>query len=229
MKIYLSPSRQDKNMYYGKYNNKSEKQVMELLSIDLGIKLLRYDIEVKIATTKLKVQDRVKEAKAWGADIYMPLHSNASGTSPSTARGAVILMHKDQNHKLLSTIIDRLNTATPHGENRWDQLVITTSTYEVIEPYKVGMLPIYIEVDFHDNPATATYIVENTSGIGQAIVDGLACYYGMTKIPLPAEPKPASFYRVQVGAFNDKKNAEALRAELVKKGYLDSFVYEVIR
>jgi len=229
MKIYLSPSRQQHNMYYGKYNNKSEKQVMELLAIDLGIKLLRYDVEVKIATTKLKVQDRVKEAKAWGADIYMALHSNASGTSPSTARGAVILTYKDKNHKLLSTIIDSLNTATPHGENRWDQLVNTTRTYEVIEPVKQGMLPIYLEVDFHDNPVTATYIVENTSSIALAIVDGLAGYYGMTKIPLPAETKPSSFYRVQVGAFNDKKNAEALQAELVKKGYLDTFVYEVIR
>ena len=229
MKIYLSPSRHDKNMYYGKYNNKSEKQVMELLAIDVGIKLLRYDIEVKIATTSLKVQARVKEATAWGADLYIALHSNASGSSPSTARGAVILMHKDQNHKLLSTIIDRLNTATPHGENRWDQLVITTSTYEVIEPYKQGMLPIYLEVDFHDNPVTAAYIVENTSSIALAIVEGLAGYYGMTKIPLPAEPKPSSFYRVQVGAFNEKKNAESLRAELVKKGYLDTFVFEVIR
>ncbi len=229
MKIYLSPSRQDKNMYYGKYNNKSEKQVMELLAIDVGIKLLRYDIGVKIATTKLKVQDRVKEAKAWGADLYMPLHSNASGTSPSTAKGAVILMHSQQEAYLPISIIESLNKATPHGANRWDQLVITTSTYEVIEPYKVGMLPIYIEVDFHDNPITANYIVENTSGIGQAIVEGLASHYRMTKIPLPAEPKPSSFYRVQVGAFNEKKNAESLRAELVKKGYLDTFVFEVIR
>ena len=229
MKIYLSPSRQDKNMYYGKYNNKSEKQVMEILAIDLGIKLQRYDVEVKIATTKLKVQDRVKEAKAWGADIYMPLHSNASGTSPSTARGAVILMHKDQNNELLFTIIDRLNTATPHGENRYNQLVITTSTYEVIEPYKVGMLPIYLEVDFHDNPLTADYIVENSASIAKAIVDGMVDFYKWEPIPLPAEPKPSSFYRVQVGAFNEKKNAEALQAELVKKGYLDSFVYEVIR
>ena len=229
MKIYLSPSRQDKNMYYGKYNNKSEKQVMELLAIDLGIKLRRYDVEVKIATTKLKVQDRVKEAKAWGADVYMPLHSNASGTSPSTARGAVILMHKDQNNELLFTIIDRLNTSTPHGENRCNQLVITTSTYEVIEPYKVGMLPIYLEVDFHDNPLTADYIVENSASIAKAIVDGMVDFYKWKPIPLPAEAKPSVFYRVQVGAFNEKKNAEAIQAEIVKKGYLDSFVYEVIR
>ena len=229
MKIYLSPSRQSNNMYYGKYNAMSEKKAMELLAIDLGIKLLRYDVEVKIATTALKVQDRVKEAKAWGAAIYMALHSNASGSSPSTAKGAVILMHEKQDHKLLSTIVDSLNTATPHGENRWDQLVITTSTYEVIEPYKQGMLPIYLEVDFHDNPITATYIVENTPSIAKAIVDGLTLHYGMSKIPLPAETKPSSFYRVQVGAFNEKKNAEALRAELVKKGYLDTFVFEVIR
>ena len=79
MKIYLSPSRQDKNMYYGKYNYKSEKTGHGIVSYDLGSKLLRYDVEVKIATTKLKVQDRVKEAKAWGADLYMPYTVTPAG------------------------------------------------------------------------------------------------------------------------------------------------------
>lgn len=37
------------------------------------------------------------------------------------------------------------------------------------------------------------------------------------------------FYRVQVGAFNDKKNAEAMRDNLQKQGYKDAFVVEVER
>lgn len=35
------------------------------------------------------------------------------------------------------------------------------------------------------------------------------------------------FYRVQVGAFNEKKNAEAMRDKLRKQGYKDAFILEV--
>lgn len=37
------------------------------------------------------------------------------------------------------------------------------------------------------------------------------------------------FYRVQVGAFNEKKNAEAFAQTLQKQGYADAFVVEVRR
>ena len=37
------------------------------------------------------------------------------------------------------------------------------------------------------------------------------------------------FYRVQVGAFNEKKNAEALRDKLRAQGYADAFILEVAR
>jgi hypothetical protein len=35
------------------------------------------------------------------------------------------------------------------------------------------------------------------------------------------------FYRVQVGAFNEKKNAEAMQDKLRKQGYTDAFIVEV--
>ncbi len=37
------------------------------------------------------------------------------------------------------------------------------------------------------------------------------------------------FYRVQVGAFNEKKNAEAMQDKLRKQGYPDAFIVEVER
>jgi hypothetical protein len=37
------------------------------------------------------------------------------------------------------------------------------------------------------------------------------------------------FFRVQVGAFNEKKNAEAMRDNLKKQGYKDAFVVEAER
>ena len=44
-----------------------------------------------------------------------------------------------------------------------------------------------------------------------------------------ARLKPEVFYRVQVGAFNEKKNAESLCQKLQKQGYPDAFLVEVAR
>jgi N-acetylmuramoyl-L-alanine amidase len=55
-----------------------------------------------------------------------------------------------------------------------------------------------------------------------AVVEGLASQYGLRKKAAPKpEPKPDSktIYRVQIGAYADKKNAESLVAELKKKGH----------
>lgn len=46
---------------------------------------------------------------------------------------------------------------------------------------------------------------------------------------LRGEAKRDVFYRVQCGAFNERKNAEAMRDNLRKQGYKDAFIVEVER
>ena len=46
---------------------------------------------------------------------------------------------------------------------------------------------------------------------------------------LRGEAKKDVFYRVQCGAFNERKNAEAMRDKLRKQGYADAFIVEVKR
>lgn len=46
---------------------------------------------------------------------------------------------------------------------------------------------------------------------------------------LRGEAKKDVFYRVQCGAFNERKNAEAMRDNLRKQGYKDAFIVEVER
>ena len=46
---------------------------------------------------------------------------------------------------------------------------------------------------------------------------------------LRGEAKKNVFYRVQCGAFNERKNAEAMRDKLRKQGYPDAFIIEVER
>ena len=228
MKIYLSPSRQPHNLYTGIKTNEQEQ--MEQLAVYVKEGLESYKgVQVKIATSSKVLQDRAIEAKDWGADLYIALHSNAGSV---TARGAVCFYHQDskQSKHIADYIIDRLNAVTPHGSNRYKQVykgvlnVEGFNLFEVRKPFEYRIVPVLIEVDFHDNPITAKYIVENKPTIGRAIVEGIAWSNNLElKTPEPVK----TFYRVQVGAFVKYANAEKLREELVNKGYKDAFIIKV--
>lgn len=228
MKIYLSPSKQPYNKYA--YGNTNEQEQMEHLAVYVKSALENYkDVEVKIGTSSKTIQERAIESKEWNADLYIALHSNAGS---DTARGAVGFYHQDSNlsKRIADFIVDRLNIATPYGSNRWKQLYKGAfnaegfNLYEVREPFKLSMTPVLIEVDFHDNPVTAKYIVENKPTIGRAIAEGIAW---ATDLQLKEQEPVKTFYRVQVGAFIYESNAKKLRDELVEKGYKDAFIVKV--
>lgn len=228
MKIYLSPSKQPNNLYTGIKTNEQEQ--MEQLAVYVKEGLEKYkDVQVKIATSSKTIQERVIEAKEWGADLYFPIHSNAGSV---TAKGAICMYHQDSKHSkhMAEYIIDRLNAVTPHGSNRWKQVfkgvgnVEGFNSYETRKPFEHNIVPVYIEVDFHSNPVTAKYIVENKPMIGRAIVEGIAW---SNNLELKTSEPVKTYYRVQVGAFVNYSNAEKLREELVKKGYKDTFIMKV--
>jgi N-acetylmuramoyl-L-alanine amidase len=74
---------------------------------------------------------------------------------------------------------------------------------------------VYIEVDFHDVPDVAKWIVEHTEEIGEAICKGVCNHYGVTY----KAKETGKLYRVQVGAYSVKANAEAMLANLKKAGF----------
>ena len=171
------------------------------------------------------MQDRVPEALAWGADLYIALHSNAGA---STAKGAVCFYHQEVSKQTdADYIVEKLNSITPHGSNRWKQVYNGVwnaegfNLFEVRKPFEYDIVPVLIEVDFHDNPTTAKYIVENKPTIGRAIAQGIAQY---CLLELKETEPVKTFYRVQVGAFIYESNAKKLRDELVNLGYKDAFI-----
>lgn len=228
MRIYLSPSKQPYNKYA--YGNTNEQEQMEQLAPFVKATLENYKgVEVKIATSSKILQDRVPEALAWDADLYIALHSNAGA---STAKGAVAFYHQDSKHSkhIAEYIVDMLNAVTPHGSNRWKQVYNGVwnaegfNLFEVRKPFEYGIVPVLIEVDFHDNPVTAKYIIKNKPTIGRAIAEGIAQY---CLLELKETEPVKTFYRVQVGAFIYESNAKKLRDELVNLGYKDAFIIKV--
>ena len=87
-----------------------------------------------------------------------------------------------------------------------------TDLYEI---NKTNALCIYVEVDFHDNKTTETWIYSNIENIALAICKGIFDIDEKEDLPI---------YRVQVGAFADKCNADRLLERLKSDGYRDAFI-----
>ena len=221
VKIYLSPSNQSANRYC--VGNTTEKVQMERLATALKAALeQRYTCEVTIATLSLGIgqSGRPKEAKDLDCDVYLALHSNAGGGG--TASGAVAFYHPDsKTGKALATaIVKELGTICPVKSNRSapaanGMLAFDGAGYgEVRTPTQYGLVSVLAETDFHDNPSTAQWIIDHTEEIAAAYARALA---QVLNLPQKADQKKL-LYKVQVGAYSSKANADAMLNRLKALG-----------
>ena len=222
MKIYLSPSSQWGNKYsYGNYN---EAQVCGLIAEHAAAALKRNGYEVKVGDNVNKdMVARTAESNAWGADYHVPIHTNAGG-----GEGTVVFCYSGStNNKYVKAVYNALAAVSP-GKDRnvrtYDDLYEINSTSSVC---------IYTETEFHDNAELAKWIVENVEQIGEAIAKGFCNADGKTykgKVTATVTEKTpekdsGKIYRVQVGAFAKKENAEAMVTKLKSHGF-DAFIKE---
>jgi N-acetylmuramoyl-L-alanine amidase len=226
-RIYLSPSNQPANKYC--VGNTTEKVEMEAVAkIAKEILDEEYDCETVLATLYLgiDIDERAKEAKDKGCQIYLAIHSNAGGGS--TASGAVAFYHPDSlNGKILATnAVKELNAICPIKSNRSISVESGMKAFngigygEIRNPSKLGLLSVIVETDFHDNPKTAQWIIDNKNEIARAYVKAIVNTFDINKKSI-AEVK--KYYRVQVGAYSQKLNAETMLKRLKNSGY-DGFI-----
>lgn len=187
-KIYLSPSNQPANSYaVGDTTEKIEMEdvasrIYKILSKD-------YVCEVIMATESLSIwlDGRPLEAKEENCDIYLAIHSNAGATH--VAAGAVGFYHPlNSMGKILATnIIEELNNVNPIKSNRHEQVSSGMKPFngyglaEVRDPSSYGLIAVLVETDFHDNPITASWIINNKDVIANAYVDGIVKTFALNK------------------------------------------------
>jgi N-acetylmuramoyl-L-alanine amidase len=221
-KIYTSPSSQPENTYAVGNTNEQEQCRKIGAALDKALDRCGFDSKVGLTGT---MYTRVAESNAWGSDLHMPLHTNGYN---GTVAGLRILVYKKggEAEQIAKAIMDTLAPITP---GKSDGISEYPGLYEIKNS---NAICVYIEVGFHDNPEEAQWIIDHTQDIAEAICKGLCNHYGVEYIPANAEPQPEvkpaekTIYRVQVGAFHNRSNAEALREELKEKGYTDAFITE---
>lgn len=216
-KVFLSPSNQYDNRYA--YGNTTEGVQCGKIAEACKIALARNGIEVMLMHDE-SMQEKCPKSNAFGADLHVPIHTNAANGKVSGTR-MFCYSASGEGMKACKAIFNVLAPITPGTS---ENIKVDTSLYEIRVP---NAPTAYIEVDFHDNPTAAKWIVENTTLIGETIAKGICNYFGIAfkeKSSSTSKPTSGELYRVrkswedassQIGAFAVLENA----IKACKSGY----------
>lgn len=179
-KVYLSPSNQTDNRYA--YGNTTEAEQCGKIAQACKTALERNSITVQLGHMP-SMQEKVKASDAFGADLHVPIHTNAFNGKVSGTR-MFCFSDGGEGMKACKAIFARLAPITPGTS---ENIRVDASLYEVRVP---SAPTAYIECEFHDNAEAAKWIVEHTEDIGEAIARGICDYFGVT-FKEKEQPAPA--------------------------------------
>ena len=217
-KIYLSPSSQPDNKYAGLDTN--EQEVCRAIARELATDLERCGFEVKCGDYGT-MYDRVAESNIWGAHLHLPIHTNAYNAKVAGTRLMAYDL-KGKGFQVCEAIAKYLYPLTPGTS---ENIQAKSGLYEI---YAAFAPTAYVEVDFHDVPEVAKWLVDNKPQIAEAICKGVCDYYKVTYIPdsTPAPqptPEPATgepiygLPTVKSGSRGDA--AKIVQGALIANGY----------
>ena len=207
-KIYLSPSEQPANRYA--YGNTNEKEQCCKIAAVTEKALKRHGFEV-ITGTASTLSARCKEADKWGANLYVPIHTNAFDGKVSGTR-MFYYSSTGEGYKACKTIYNVLAPITP---GKSENIKSNPTLFEVKTPKAPT---VYIEVDFHDVPDVAKWIIEHTEEIGEAICKGICNHYGVTY--KPAQEPVATSASIKLPVLkNGAKGGQVKALQILLIGY----------
>lgn len=202
MKVYLSPSDQWSNKTVT--GTTEAEQCGKIARSVATILNKRGNITLVGDNTKEKTyRNRVVESNKFGSDLHICIHTNAGG-----GQGTLVLCsEKSKDNQYVKSIYESVAKLTPSKDKG---IQVRSDLYEINATKAVC---VYIEVDFHDNIESQKWIERNMDNIAKAIADGIT-------------PDPGKvLYKVQVGAFENKKNAIDMQTKLKELGY-DAIIKE---
>lgn len=167
------------------------------------------------------LKERVNAANQQNVDVFLSIHANAG---PTSAHGIETYIHNNAPQRTL-TLAKLVHENTIRTTSMNDRGV-RRADFQVLRETK--MEAVLIECGFMTNTSDLAKLKDDgyRRKVGVGIVNGLAQFYGLKLKPVAApapQPTPTApsntIYRVQVGAFSNRENADRLAAELKAKGY----------
>lgn len=229
--------------HYGRYNRSPvvpayyESEMNWKLHLLLKKYLEEYGIEV--ITTRpeqgkdLALYQRGQRAK--GCDLFISLHSNAAYDSDAPEEKKQVSEKVDRVdiyaplsgkcHDLAKQLADRIAKVMSTSQGGYVRTRAGGNGQEYYGVLRgaasVGVPGLLVEHSFHTNTRSATWLLNdsNLDKLARAEAEIIAEYFGVTK---PTEQGP--IYRVQIGAYRVKANAEKCLAAAKKAGFADAYI-----
>ena len=167
-RIYLSPSNQNRNTYATGGTN--EMAQCDKIAAATAKALKRCGFEVMVAKSGTLMQTRCPESDKFGADIHMPIHTNAF--NGKYTGGTRVFCLNSNGRKAAEAVKSALGAISPGKD---DSVSYKTDLYEINVP---RALTVYVECEFHDTVTGSNWIRNNTNAIAEAICKGMCNYFG---------------------------------------------------
>lgn len=219
-RVYLSPSDQRRNTYAA--GGTTEAIQCGRIAEACKAALERSGVEVMVGQYDT-MANRVAASNKFGADLHVPIHTNAAN---GKATGTRVFCYKENatsaGYKACKAVLDVLGPVTPGAP---DMVRANPSLFEVKYPIAPT---VYIEVDFHDVPRVAEWIIANTTVIGETIAEGLCNALGVkfvagddTPEPVPVQPEQVETVDMKVRVLRrgmSGADVKTLQAALIAYG-----------
>ena len=199
-------------------NGLKEKDLNLAIALECQKELIRHGVTVGISRTKDEndtLNEEIKECNKFKPDLAVDIHNNAGGGDGAEA----FYHHGGGTGKTLANNI--LAEIVKIGQNSRGAKTRKNSSgkdyYGFIR--ETSAPAVIVECAFIDNKTDIAIIDTSAEQktMGVAIAKGILKTLGIAYV----EEKKTSgkTYRVQVGAYSDKANAEKMQKELISKGY----------
>lgn len=218
-KVYISPSNhgvnQNKCLKSECYEDKHTRPIAQACAKYL--KSAGISVKVAAASTGVLNGARSREANKFGADLYVPIHTNAANES---ARYLMLMFWEDSEpyRKIFNAVSTYLEAIYP-GKLK-THFSVRKDLVEINNPEAKTM---YCELGFHTNQTDVDEFIHNSDKVGKALADGICNYFGVTasEDKQPAKPskpteKPAASKKTISSVYNPNKGLTA--AQAVKAG-----------
>ena len=173
-RIYLSPSLQEYNPFYG---GGSEEEVMNLIADAMEPYLAADGIEYLRNAPEMTLGQAIADSNNSNVDFHLAIHSNAAPPSVAgTRQGPVVYYYATSPYgrQMAELIADELREIYPDPSKV--QVLPTTTLRELRRTNAPSAL---VEVAYHDNPEDAAWIRGNIDEIGKALSNAVAAYFGL--------------------------------------------------
>lgn len=198
-------------------NDRIADKIQSMLSAYEGYALIRTDDTT--GEKDISLQARTNAANNFNADIYISIHHNA-GIKGGSGGGIVAYTYTKVDSVTAGwqkEIYDALISKTGLKGNRATPLAKS----DLHECRETKMPAVLLELGFMDSKTDVPIILTEAFAdkCAEAIVEVIVRKGNLTKKYVAPAADSNKIYRVQVGAFSVKSNAENLKKELESKGY----------